>query len=111
MHHRLMAGHFEKEPAVTSRRLVIVTPLDLEVVYSVLNDCGLSADGHVFMVGKDELILHDEGYLDCPLLTAGTNKRAVDFMLRISDLTHCMFVELGQGEIVSDDVLRESMQE
>ncbi len=105
-----MAGYFEKEPVVTSRTLVIVKPLDLEVVYSLLNDCGFSGDGQVFMVGKDDLIVHDEGYLDCPWLTAGTNKRAVEFMLRLSDLTHCMFVELGQGEIVSDDILRESVR-
>ena len=108
MFHRLFAGFFDADSVTTSRLLVVKRPLELEVVYRLADEFSLAGDEQIFNIGDDTMEIRD-GYVDCPWLTPGVNRSAVDFMLRLNEETKCMFVDLGHGEVVDTDVLNESI--
>ena len=108
MFHRIIAGFFDQDAAVSCRKLVILRPLDLDKVSSVIREFGFPGDGQSFNVGKDVMTIED-GYVDCPWLTLHVNRKSVEFMLRLNEETACMFVDLGHRELVSVDHLQESL--
>ena len=108
MIHRLFAGHFDADAAVSGRELRITRPIDIDKVLDVIRELKLVGDGHSFQLGKDAMTLED-GYVDCPWLTMNVNRESVAFMLRLNEETNCMFIDLGHGELVDREVLEESL--
>ncbi len=110
MLHRLLAGHFDADDVMASRTPNVLRPIDLDIVSRLIQEANLEGDGRTFQIGGDFMEVADD-HVNCPWLTPGVNREAVEFMLRLNEETECMFVDLGHGEVVDATVLCESIGE
>lgn len=99
MIHKLTIGHFDVE-ALQNRRLVVLRPLDMNVVTRLLREVG--------QVGEDDRASLDgyaievkDGYLVCPWLMAHRLLAAEEFARRLRQETGCVLYDTARREIVT----------
>jgi hypothetical protein len=98
MIHKLTLGHFDVE-ALKNGRLVVLRPLDRNVVTRLLNEVGhLDESGRATLGGH--AIEFKEGYIVCPWLMAQRVQATEEFARRLHQETGCVMYDAGRREIV-----------
>ena len=98
MIHKLTLGHFDVE-ALKNRRLVVLRPLDWNVVTRLLHEFGTVDESGRATLG-DHAVEVKEGYIICPWLMARRVQAAEEFARRLHQETGCVMYDASRHEIV-----------
>jgi hypothetical protein len=99
MIHKLSMGHFDVD-ALKDRRLVVLRPLDMQVVTRLLQEVGqVSGDGRASLGGH--AVEFKDGYLVCPWLMAQRVLATEEFARRLQQETGCVLYDATRREIVT----------
>jgi hypothetical protein len=105
MLHNLTIGHLDPSAIVSERRIVVVRPLEMNVVHRLLSELGgVDEYGNPTLeTGKVEWV--DE-YLTCPWRIGGWhNRTAEEFSLRLQQETGCALADREHSRIIEPDQL------
>ncbi len=99
MIHKLTMGHFDVE-ALKNRRLVVLRPLDMNIVTRLLQEVGqVDEDGRASLGGHSVEV--KEGYVVCPWLMAHRVLATEAFARRLQEETGCVLYDATRREIVT----------
>jgi hypothetical protein len=99
MIHKLTMGHFDVE-ALQNRRLVVIRPLDMNVVTRLLREVGELSDDGASLGGH--AVEFKDGYVVCPWLMGPQRVSATEeFTRRLQQETGCVLYDIGRREIVT----------
>jgi hypothetical protein len=99
MIHKLTMGHFDIE-ALKDRKLVVLRPLDLNIVTRLLQELGhVGEDGRASLGGH--VVEIKDGYIVCPWLMAQRVHAAEKFARRLQQETGCVLYDAARREIVT----------
>jgi hypothetical protein len=99
MIHKLAMGYFDLE-ALKNRKLIVLRPLDMNVMRRLLQEVGqVSEDGRASLGGHP--VEFKDGYIVCPWLMAHRVPATEEFARRIQQETGCILYDLGRREIVT----------
>ena len=103
MIHKLTMGHFDVD-ALARRQLVVVRPLELDVVARLLEELGVASDGGRVVFGCYPLEFKD-GYIECPWLMPWPVPQVQEFARRLCQETGCLMYDRTRREIVTPERL------
>jgi hypothetical protein len=96
--HKLTIGHFDIE-ALNDFRLIVVQPLDMNIVTRLLNEVGqISEDGRATLGGR--AVEFKDGYVVCPWLMPLRNAPTEEFAKRLHKETGCVLYDAGRKKVV-----------
>lgn len=99
MIHKLTIGHFDVE-ALKDRKLVVLRPLDMNLVNRLLREFGqIGEDGRATLGGH--VVEVKDGYIVCPWLMATRVQAAEEFARRLQQETGCVLYDTGRREVVT----------
>src|SRR5271166_6273731 len=99
MIHKLTMGHFDIQ-ALKDSKLVVLRPLDMNVVSRLLQEVGqVSEDGRPSLGGH--AVEFKDGYLVCPWLMAQRVHATEEFARRLQQETGCELYDVSRRQIVS----------
>jgi len=105
MIHKLTIGHFDVE-ALKKGKLVVLRPLDSEVVTRLLREVGqVGEDSRAFLGGH--VVEMKNGYIVCPWLMGQRVMATEEFAKRLQRETGCILYDAGRREIVSVEQMTE----
>ena len=99
MIHKLTMGHFDVE-ALKNRRLVVLQPLDRNVVIRLLREVAQVSEQGRASLGGHAVEVKD-GYLVCPWLMAERILATEAFARRLRQETGCVLYDATHREIVT----------
>ena len=101
MIHTLTIGHFDVE-ALKDRRLVVLRPLDMNLVTRLLQEIGqVGEDGRTTLGGHAVEVM--DGYIVCPWLLAQRVRSAEEFAKRLREETGCVIYDEGRRELITPE--------
>jgi hypothetical protein len=101
MLHKLTMGHFDSE-ALKNRRLVVLRPLDMNVVTRLLREVGqVSENGRASLGGH--AVEFKDGYIVCPWLMPEQVLATEEFARRLQQETGCILYDATCREIVTPE--------
>jgi hypothetical protein len=104
MKHYLHVGHFVRTKAIEGV-IALERPLDVVVLNRLLSEIA-ERDINGSWSFDGERVLIKQGYLICPFLSAGVNRRSLQFIDRLFEATGCLIVWLEHGTIHTPESLR-----
>jgi hypothetical protein len=91
-------GHFD--PAELAQRLIRVTkPLDMDVVYRLLDELGERRGPGEYMLGGHPVRFRD-GYIECIWVAIGYVPNVIEFGRRLHQATGCDVLEVRAGVVL-----------
>src|SRR5262245_29347265 len=100
MIHRLTLGHFDVTATLQQGRVVVLRPLEMDVVLRLLRECGASEEGGMFRFGHPPLQFHDN-YIVCPWLLPGKpHEDTKRFVRRLQEETCCVALDVTNRRTV-----------
>lgn len=103
MLHKLAMGHFDVE-AMNDHRLVVMRPLDMDVVTRLLREVGdVDDDGRARLGGH--AVEFKVGYIVCPWIMPEWVEVTEEFARRLCHETGCVKFDVGRREVVPIDRL------
>ena len=105
MIHQLAMGHFDVE-ALKNRKLVVLRPLEMNVVRRLLQEVGHMAEDGLASLGGHPVEIKD-GYIICPWLMAQRVLATEEFAKRLQQETGCVLYDAARREIVTLEEMAE----
>jgi hypothetical protein len=105
MLHNLTIGHLDAAAIVQSRKAVARKPLDMTLVFRLLDELGERRPNGDWQLGTGQVEFRD-GYIVIPWLGHGTTELSEEFALRLRRQTGCVLADREHSRIVEPEQLQ-----
>jgi hypothetical protein len=99
MLHFLTVGHLD-EAAVREARLLVLRPLDSQILMRLLSQYRDEKDSAEPFFEKHHVVI-DRGAVRCPWYTPRLNRTAVQFSLALADAAGCQIADVEHGRVLA----------
>ncbi len=105
MLHNLTIGHVDPASIVNEREIVVLRPLEMDVVHALLEELGGVDKDQMPTLETGRVEVRD-GYVVCPWRVGGwRNRTAEEFAIRLRQATGCILADREHSRIIDTDEL------